>query len=205
MWGHAPGSDGGPDPESVRRMNAPENELPVALPQNVVLVRTPDLAVAVVGLQVYTTGVAFQLVARMRPGAREVARSDLNDLFWGHRAGTGRGFLFGVEFADGRRAGTLADSGNDLVFHQGSGSGGDASIEQNWWLSPVPPPGPLRLVVRCAALGVEETVVELDAAAVVRAVDDVVLLWPWEPPRHESPEPPPPPADLPEGSWFLGS
>jgi len=65
----------------------------------------------------------------------------------------------------------------------------------------VPPPGPLRLVLRCPDLGIEETVVELDGAAMSRAVSDVVVLWPWEPPRYERPESLPP-VDLPPDSWF---
>ena len=91
--------------------------------------------------------------------------------------------------------------GDGLIFHQGGGSGGDSCIEQAWWLSPVPPPGPLRLVLRCDDLGIEETTVELDGDAMARAVDDVVELWPWEPPRSSDPEPPPLP-DLPADSWF---
>ena len=71
-----------------------------------------------------------------------------------------------------------------------SSGSGDSSIEQSWWPSPVPPPGPLRLVVRCTDIGIEETVVELDGTALSRAVDEVVTLWPWEPPRDRSPEPP---------------
>ncbi|RBY92368.1 hypothetical protein DQ244_08890 [Blastococcus sp. TBT05-19] len=196
-------SDGEPDPDFLRRMNPPENEVPVALPQNRVLARTDDVGVAVIGLHVYTTGVAFQLVAQARPSAQITGGRDLNELFWRHGPGAGRGFLLGVEFADGRRAGTMAGRGdaNGLIFHQGGGSGGHSSIHQSWWLSPVPPPGPLRLVLRCDDLGIQETTVELDGAGMARAVDDVVELWPWEPPRSPDPEPPPLP-DLPADSWF---
>jgi len=38
--------------------------LPVALPQNLLLARTDDVAVALIGLQVYTTGMAFELTVR---------------------------------------------------------------------------------------------------------------------------------------------
>jgi hypothetical protein len=200
MWSAYP-QDGEPDPEVLRRMNAPENEIPVALPQNRLLAHTDDVAVALVGLQVYTTGLSFELVARVRPTAQETHGRDLNELFWRHGPGAGRGFLLGVEFADGRRAGNAGGPGEGLVFHQGGGSGGESSVEQDWWLSPVPPPGPLRIVLRCADLGIEETVVELDGAAIARAVDDVVVLWPWTAPRSHDPEPLPP-ADLPADSWF---
>ena len=46
-WPH-----GEPDDDFSRRMSAPENEVPVALPQNVLLARTDGVAVALLGLQV---------------------------------------------------------------------------------------------------------------------------------------------------------
>lgn len=130
-----------------------------------------------------------------------IARLASRRIFWPHGPGSGA-FLVGVEFADGRRASTLPGAGADgIVFRSGGGSGGEASLEQSWWLSPVPQPGPLRFVVRCAELGIEETAVELDGTAIAAAVADVETLWPWEPPRDSAPEPPPP--DLPTGSWFV--
>ena len=87
-----------------------------------------------------------------------------------------------------------------MVFHPGGGSGGESSIDQSWWLSPLPPEGPLRLVVRCPELGVPETVVELDGTAIRRAGGSALVLWPWQP-HADRPEPPPP-ADLPPDSWF---
>lgn len=201
MWSHASG-DGAPDLE--RRMNRPENEVPTALPVSRLLARTPDLAVALVGLQAYTTGVAFQLAARARGPEDPDGGNRLGDIFWEHRPGGPR-FLFGVEFADGRRASNLSrhGGGGDLVFHPGGGSGGFASVDQEWWLSPLPPEGPLRVVVRCPEIGLEETVVELDGAEIRRAGEAATVLWPYEPPREQQHEPPPPP-DLPAGSWFAG-
>lgn len=200
MW-TAAASGEGPDPDVLRRMSAPENEVPVALPQNVVLARTPDLAVALLGLQAYTTGVSFDLAVRSRPGAAGRGPEDLNELFWSHHRGGPR-FLLGVEFADGTRvsSGGFPDPSGDVVFHPGGGSGGESSIDQSWWLSPLPPEGPLRLVVRCPELGVPETVVELDGTAIRRAGGSALVLWPWQP-REDGPEPPPP-VDLPPDSWF---
>jgi hypothetical protein len=205
VW-HAYGHDGEPDPEFLRRMGPPENELPVAMPQNLLLARTDDVAASLTRLQVYTTGLSFDLVVRVRPSAPETLGHSLNDIFWAHGP-EGAQFLLGVEFADGRRASSMPRAGTDdqIVFHAGGGSGGQSSIEQSWWLSPVPPAGPLRLVLRCPDIGLAETVVELDGTAISRAVDDVVTLWPWELPRDQGPQPPPRPPDLPDNSWFAGS
>lgn len=206
MWTALGADDGnGPSEDFLRRTNPPENEIPVALPINVLLARTDDVAVALVGLQVYTTGVSFTLVVRARPSS-EVARTrGLNELIWQHgpRAGS---FLLGIELADGRRASgmRMGERDTDILFHSGSGSGGQASVGQSWWLSPLPPEGLLTFVVRCADLGIGETVTELDASAIRRAADDVVTLWPWEPPPEERLAEPPGAPDLPPDSWFAG-
>jgi hypothetical protein len=204
MWSSF-GSDGEPDQEFLRRMSPPENELPVALPLNVVLANTGDAAAGLNGLQVYTTGLSFELVVRMRPSARESLGRTVDEVVWGHGSGVGQ-LLLGVEFADGRRVSSLPvrERDGDVVLHPGGGSGSQTSVEQTWWLSPLPPEGPLRIVVRCDALGIEETATELDGAAVRRAVRDVVVLWPWEPSLEGGPPEPPRPPELPSGSWFAG-
>lgn len=203
MW-HVGFQDGEPDPDFLRRVNAPENEIPVALPQNLLLARTDDLAIALVGIQAYTTGLAFDLAVRAREGAVEHLAHTLNELFWERRA-SGPSFLLGVEFPDGRRAssGPIPGRTGDLIFHQGGGGGGSTSIDQSWWLSPLPPEGPLRFVVRCPEIGIPETVAELDGAAIRRAGESATVLWPWEPPQDRRPEPPQP-LDVPADSWFAG-
>ena len=75
-------------------------------------------------------------------------------------------------------------------------------MEQGWWLSPLPPEGPLRVVVRCAELGIPETSAELDGTAIRRAAAGVVVLWPWERPPEPGADEPLPPPDLPPDSWF---
>ncbi len=182
-------------------MSAPDNEIPVALPANTLLARTDDVAVALVGLQVYTTGLAFHLAVRVRSEA--AARYELDGLLWGRRRGHGP-FLLGVELADGRRASSRGSvRHHDLVFQQAGGHGDGTAFDQAWWLSPLPPDGRLRVVVRCDELRIEESDVELDAAAVRRAADGVVELWPWSPPTPYEPRGPEPP-DVPPDSWFAG-
>jgi hypothetical protein len=202
--GYGP-SSGGPDEEFLRRMRAPENEIPVTVPLNTLLARSGNVALALLGLQVYSTGVSFDLAVRCRPGA--VEGGALSDVFWGRSGGSE--FLVGLEFADGRR---VTSAGipfpgrwgpDDIVFHHGGGSGDELTVDQSWWLNPLPPAGPLHVVIRCDRLGIGETRTVLDGAAISRAAAGVVELWPWEPaPELGPPEDRPP--DVPRDSWFAG-
>jgi hypothetical protein len=191
---------GEPDDDLHRRIEPPGNEVPVTLPQNVLLARTDDVAVALLGLQVSSTGVSFHLTVRARASALRRLDHRLTELVWDHGP-RGSRFLLGVEFSDGRRGSSLpGGSSEGVLLHSRGGGGGETSISQRWWLSPLPPEGPVRVVVRCPELGIEEAAVQLDGAAIRRAADDVVTLWPWEP-ELPRPEPPPLP-DLPDDSWF---
>ncbi|MFL6095706.1 MAG: hypothetical protein ACJ71Y_09685 [Blastococcus sp.] len=198
MWSAPLGSD----PDQQRWSSAPDNEIPVAVPLNVVLARTEDLALAVLGLQAYSSGIAFTLVGRVRPEA--ASRLPLVDAVWG--SGDGRTLLLlGVEFADGRRASTAAGHGSSrdgLILNPAGGAGSETSVEQSWWVHPLPPEGPLRLVIRSDDLGVPESAVELDGAAIRAAGASVRELWPWAAPRPEPLTPEPTRPDLPADSWF---
>jgi hypothetical protein len=195
------GAHGEPDDDLHRQIQPPENEIPAALPQNLLLARTDEVAVALLGLQVHSTGVTFELTVRVRPSARAELGHRLQELVWDRGRGTAR-FLLGVELADGRRGSSVPGrSSEDVFFHSRGGSGGDSSISQRWWLSPLPPEGPVRVVVRCPELRLAETAVELDGTAIRQAAEQVVELWPWSRQELAPPEPPPPP-DLPDDSWF---
>ena len=199
MWSSGP--HGEPDDDLLRLSEPPENEVPVSLPQNLLLARTEDVAVALLGLQVCSTGVSFHLTVRVRAAALRRLDHRLTELVWDRGSRGGR-FLIGVEFSDGRRASSLPGGSSEGVFlHSRGGGGGETSIDQSWWLSPLPPDGPLTVVVRCPELGLPEASAVLDGTAIRRAADGVVELWPWERPREHGPDQPPPP-DLPDDSWF---
>ena len=153
-------------------------------------------------LQVFSTGVSLELAVRVRRGT--LPMRDLHEALWSRGGRESPALLIGVELPDGRRANNLGRMApaDELVFTQGGGSGNELSVDQGWWLSPLPPEGPLRFVVSCAALGIEETSTVLDGAAIQQAAADVVTLWPWSPPEPDSGPPPP---DIPENSWFAGS
>ncbi|MGY1735831.1 hypothetical protein [Geodermatophilus sp. SYSU D00684] len=200
MWTSA-WPDGEPDDDDLRRMGAPQNELPVALPQNVLLARTDDAVVALVGMQVHSTGLAFDLAVRVRPGT--LSGTELHEVLWQPGPGAPP-LLLGLELADGTRVDNTGEAewGGDVVFTQGSGSGSEYSVDHSWWLSPLPPAGPLTVVVWCPELGLPETSTVIDGTAIRAAAEGVVELWPWEPPRRRGPDRPRPALEIPEGSWF---
>jgi len=55
------------------------------------------------------------------------------------------------------------------------------------------------MVIRWQALGIEETVAELDGTALATAGASATILWPPVPPDDRQPPPPPPP---PTNGWF---
>ena len=113
--------------------------------------------------------------------------------------------LVGVEFSDGRRGSTIAD---DLIstpadapmLWSSGGQAGQRSASRTLFLSPLPPPGDLRLVCAWPAQGVRDTFTPLPGDRILEAARRVTLLWPWEPEGHEVAEPTYP--EIPEGSWF---
>jgi hypothetical protein len=201
MWSVSP-SERGPDDEFYRRMLLPDNEIPVALPLHVVLVRTADVAIVLLGLDVYTTGLRFDVAVRIR---EPVEGRDLSESVFMMGPATEGLFRLGVEYADGRRTAIegRAGSPDDVAIRAGAGSSSERSTDQSWWIHPLPPDGPLTFVVNCGALDIAETSTVIDGAPIAQAAASVVTLWPWSPPDFSDPGPPPPP-EIPAGSWFAG-
>jgi hypothetical protein len=115
------------------------------------------------------------------------------------------GLLLGVEFSDGRKAanagawtGRDVAGGGGVVLNENGGSGGGRTYEQSFWLTPLPPAGPLLVVCVCVGLGIDETRTVLDGGVIAEAATRVVELWPWQPWEGE---PAPPEPQLPPG-WF---
>jgi hypothetical protein len=101
------------EPESTvpRWWQAPEDELPVLLPVSELLAVTEQVAIALVGVAVYSEGVQFRVERTLRrnglPGAEwnELCGAFMEHMPFGGRV-DGR-FRFGAVLADGRKV--LAD------------------------------------------------------------------------------------------------
>jgi hypothetical protein len=167
-----------------------------------VLARTDRLAVAIVGASAYSTGLALTLAVRSRrTGAVEDvdAFDDAPFVEWPFGHPTGRrpdgGRLapeilrFGIQFSDGRKATTVGDAfpralddeePSGPILNQGGGRGSDGEYESEFWLWPLPPPGPVTFAVEWPAREIELTKQQVDASVFIEASKESEVLWPEE-------------------------
>jgi hypothetical protein len=205
--------------EWQRRTSAPENEAPAGLEFSAVLGLTDETAVSVAGFRLYSTGLAFTLSVRLRKEPPHDLAHRLYELISGHGPGSpddlDQRLLLGVEYADGRTATNLTSDWpprfdesvtetTEPLLRTSSGGGGGRTYDQDFWLSPVPPAGPLIFVCRWPSHGITERHTELDGAQIAAAVARVQVLWPWEP-AAEEPDPAPVQPQLPTEGWFGGA
>ena len=220
MWtSHRGGSDRErPTPEQIerwrRRAMAPDNEIPAGVGFAALLGRTEDAAVGITQVEAFSTGFRFALAVRVRRSLPKLAHGGLFMLISGHgRHGAEVSLedrlLLGVEYADGSRASSLEDmrlpgeeTDDDerrLILSQHGGGGGDLTVDQSYWVSPLPPEGPVTFVLSWPGFGMPESRAEVDGALIRAAAARSVQLWPGQP-DFEPPEPPTPPR--PSTGWF---
>jgi hypothetical protein len=186
-----------PEPPEWHRqpgwLNPPENVIGVPLPWRIVLARTDRVAVVVNGATAYPQGISLRLEVIRRTGF------EFDPFEWpfGHPGMRHRGYgggelppellRVGVELADGRKATTLdphpfgLDDDSDPegpLLTQGGGGGGGSSWRFDYWLWPLPPPGPLTFVCEWPGEGIELTRAEVDASAAIEAASRAEELWP---------------------------
>jgi hypothetical protein len=207
-----------PTPEQLeqwrRRMSQPEYEFPASVGLTVLLGRTDDAAVGLTHVEAFSTGFGFTLSVRVRRLRPQFAHGGLHMLI---SSPAHRGIdvpledrlLLGIEYADGRRASTLTDlpmrgsaamtDTDALVLVQQGGGGGENSVDQSYWVTPLPPEGPVTVVLAWPGFGMSESRTTLDGAAIRAAASRSQVLWPPQP-AVEVPEPPPTPR--PSSGWF---
>ena len=220
MWSRflAGSAEDPPTPEQLeqwqRLMSPPENEFPAGVGTTVLLSRTDDAAVGITQLEVFSTGFRFTLAVRVRQARPELARGGIFMLLSPHaqpglEIPLADRLLLGIEYPDGRRASTLQDArgqgigavtgGDRLVLVPEGGGGGEMSVDQSFWVAPLPPEGPVTMVLTWPSFGMDESRMLLDGAAIRAAASHIALLWP----PQAAPEPPrlaiPP---RPETGWF---
>lgn len=195
----------------LARVRRPENEIGSVVPLSVVLARTGDVAVAVTSATAFTTGVVLTLAVRLRVPPPGLDRpGDLYRLVSPYPqldVPLDRRLLFGVEYADGRTATNLTDDFGspapdaDAPMLAPTGGGGDEfSVDHAYFLSPVPPDGPLTFVCSWPGFGIPETRQIVEPLELTTASTRSTVLWPRQ--TAITTPPPPPQHELPTTGWF---
>jgi hypothetical protein len=197
-----------------RRMSPPEYEFPASVGLTVLLGRTDDAAVGLTNVEAFSTGFRFTLAVRVRRPRPRLAHGGLHMLISSHvvpgiDVPLEDRLLLGVEYADGRRASTLnhmlahgpggLTDGEQLVLVQQGGGGAETSVDQSYWVAPLPPEGPVSVILAWPGFGIQESRTTLDGAAIRAAAAQSQRLWPPQPVTEPS-QPPPPPR--PSSGWF---
>lgn len=170
----------------------PANELPVVIHLGQFLHRGPSLVMGVRSLEVYSTGCCIEIAwVLRRDGMSEHEWGELGSkgfrMPMGARWSSESGLLFGIEYADGRKAvighprpamvGTEPAVTEPVLLQAGGGGGmgtGDEWVSSSrLWLWPLPEQGDLRLVARWNDAGMPETSIVLDGSRIVAALDGV--------------------------------
>lgn len=168
---------------------APVGEVPIALPVTGLLASSQHVAVVLRSVRVHSNGVEFEIQGKLRKaGASEEQWEDLQGRFseYGRvgRRNTGR-LRVGVLLADGSRALSAPKveepegEGPKLTRGGGGGTGSDTFQDTDWsfWLWPLPPDGPLALIVDWTAMGLPEQRFEFDGAF-AEAARRAISIWP---------------------------
>ncbi len=135
------------------------------------------------GARAFSNGVVLDIAVRAR-----TRPDDPNGLFATVLDEPGPdSLLLNVEFADSRTtAGPAgAPTADDLpdespLLFQGGGHGSDVSVETSYFLTPMPPPGPVTLHCAWPSAGIAATRTEFDGTVLADAQRRVEVLWPLE-------------------------
>ena len=173
--------DAAPDPT---RLGPPTDQVPGVVPVEVVLGRSSDVAVLLTGMRAFPDGVAMVLGVRLRQRVAGVDVEAWDDMFdHGHpEPGDSRWqearLRWGFTFADGAGVSNLEAHPGGISLHGGGGSGSDQGCDRDYWLSPLPPAGPIQVFSEWPRAGLPLAVSIIDALPILEAAARSRALWP---------------------------
>ena len=146
------------------------------VPWTVVLAQSADMYGVRQDFEAFPTGVRFTPRARFRPDTFDpIPASGKPSLL----PGTPGGLTFAVTFSDGRsrksEPGGAADG--EVILQYSRGSGGSDVWWMAYWLSPLPPSGPLTWHVAWPEMRTPEDSVVVDSAELIEAANGARALW----------------------------
>jgi hypothetical protein len=186
-----------PAAEPVRRQRPlpawvkPETEIPIVVPLAPLVARSEDAVLAVAAVRAYSTGFEFELVAVLRRAERRGFppwvthwHPDRHD-----EAVPDEFIRVGLQLADGSKVTnldhivppSLDEEPRRPILMMGGGGGGNRRYDLSYWVWPLPPAGPVTMVLQCPARGIPQTRFQLDGTAIREAAGRALELWPGEP------------------------
>ena len=165
------------------RPGPPSGTVPVVVPSDVVVVRAAGMVVWAGAVTVYPEGFEFTLLTLYDARTTTPPASWALDI-----AERGRMTWLEVQYPDGRRR--AADLNTNTPHRQRQGphlrvldaSGSDGCDVSRWWVTPLPPPGPVDLAIHLNGETTPTGVGRLDGAAMARAADRAEAVWSEPPP-----------------------
>jgi hypothetical protein len=159
----------------------PGGTVPVVVPGDLVLVDKPGLVIWAGAVTVYPGGFEFTVSLLF-----DVRRIEVLADFVLAVPPRGRETWIAVRFCDGRyqEADLNANTprgqpqGPDLTMQHGLGSWTEGWNTSRWWVSPLPPPGPVELEVHLNGEASPTGTGNLDGTALVGAAASAEVLWP---------------------------
>lgn len=174
-------------PRDPEWLAPPDNLMPAPFPLQLLLARSDEFAILVHGGLAYASGFSFSFALRRR-GSDDDDDDPIHRWHEVPRDGVipAEALRFGIEFADGAKA-TVFDQHRlfatrerppapTLVQRGGSGNGRGWDID--FWVWPLPPPGPLTFVCEWPLHRLALRRNEIDAAIILEAAPNARILWP---------------------------
>jgi hypothetical protein len=151
------------------------------------LARNENLFAVLTDVAAFPTGVEFSILARFGPGITNEPPGPGRRMWMPFHLTGPDGPRLGIGSADGRKAVSgimrptpLGEPDHPVLLARSGGGGGD-EWRQGFWLWPLPPPGPLLVVISGGGMGIGERSVTLDASELVTAAEHAEQLWEIEP------------------------
>lgn len=176
------------EPKRPEWFGPPDEVLPGQSNLRATLARTDEAVLVVHRFGAYPNGFTFTLTARFREtGVADHFPWELESRYGKRIEELPDSFVrLGIMFSDGSSWSNLDpwehhdwDKPPKQPFVAGhSGSGSDRSWEQDYWVWPLPPEGPLTFIVSWPSQGVEETSHEFDATELRQKAGEAETLWP---------------------------
>lgn len=169
--------------------SASSGTLPGVVPVEILLAPSATAAVCVSRLAAYPTGFELDVMTLAHPDGDEV-----DPLLFGvpgrrHDRVLGDGLRLAVQFSTGAEATSIGGApgasptleAEGPLVQGGAGGGGGGNWHRTYWVSPLPPPGPLAFVSQSPAAGIPLTRLEIDAQVILDAARRALVIIPDAP------------------------